>query len=219
MKKESDTERLLTRQTKSRRRMIAGVGRELKQALELLDNYPNRVTIFGSARDLDSNERYRQAAYQLSKRLARKGFVVITGGGAGVMGAANRGAYEAGGVSLGFNIKLPHEQKPNPYSSGQYEFRYFFTRKVALAFYSHAYVCFPGGFGTMDELFEIVTMMQTRKMPRLPVILYGSEYWSGLDEFVKQNLLKNGYISEGDDQIYTIVDDVDEIMKIIEENT
>ena len=207
---------MLAAQRQSQHGML-GSDDEFVKAFEILNKYPKRVTFFGSARDLDNNKDDRDAAYELAGRLAKQGYMVLSGGGAGIMGASNKGAYDAGGASVGFNIKLPHEQHPNPYTTDELEFHYFFTRKVALSFYSHAYIYFPGGFGTLDELFEIVTMIQTKKMPRLKVILFGSWFWDGLDEFIKRNLLENGFISEGDEQLYTITDDVDEALRLINE--
>lgn len=207
---------MLAAQRQSQHGML-GSDDEFVKAFEILNKYPKRVTFFGSARDLDNNKDDRDAAYELAGRLAKQGYMVLSGGGAGIMGASNKGAYDAGGASVGFNIKLPHEQYPNPYTTDELEFHYFFTRKVALSFYSHAYIYFPGGFGTLDELFEIVTMIQTKKMPRLKVILFGSWFWDGLDEFIKRNLLENGFISEGDEQLYTITDDVDEALRLINE--
>ncbi len=188
---------------------------EFSRAFEILNRHPKRVTVFGSARDVEENQAYRELAYELGQRLGEAGYSVVTGGGNGIMGAANRGAYEAGAGSVGFNIKLPHEQHPNPYTTDDLTFKHFFTRKVALAFFAQAYVYFPGGFGTMDELFEIVTLMQTKKMPRLPIVLIGREFWQGLEKFVNQQMLTMRVISEGDNQIYTIVDTVDEAMAAI----
>lgn len=191
---------------------------EFDRAFEIINRHPRRVTVFGSARDVDENQYYRDMAYDLGGRLAQAGYTVATGGGNGIMGAANKGAYDAGGSSIGFNIKLPHEQHPNPYTTDSLTFQHFFTRKVVLAFFAQAYIYLPGGFGTMDELFEIITLMQTKKMPRLPIILIGRDFWSGLAQFVDQKLLPMRVISEGDNQIYQIVDSVDEAMAILEQH-
>ncbi len=188
---------------------------EFDQAFEIINRNPTRVTIFGSARSVEYNQPYLAKAEQLAAKLAQAGFAIVSGGGPGIMQAANKGAFEAGGKSIGLNIKLPFEQSPNPYTTDEMTFRYFFTRKVALSFYSQAYVYFPGGFGTLDELFEIITLIQTKKVPKLPVILMGSDYWSDIDKFVHQHMLKTGTISEGDERIYTIVDSVDEAVQII----
>lgn len=191
---------------------------EFDRAFEIINRHPRRVTVFGSARDVAENQHYREMAYDLGGRLAQAGYTVATGGGNGIMGAANKGAYDAGGGSIGFNIKLPHEQHPNPYTTDDLTFQHFFTRKVVLAFFAQAYIYLPGGFGTMDELFEIITLMQTKKMPRLPIILIGRDFWSGLAQFVDQKLLPMRVISEGDNQIYQIVDSVDEAMAILEQH-
>lgn len=191
---------------------------EFDRAFEIINRHPRRVTVFGSARDVDENQHYRDMAYELGGRLAQAGYTVVTGGGNGIMGAANKGAYDAGGGSIGFNIKLPHEQHPNPYTTDSLTFQHFFTRKVVLAFFAQAYIYLPGGFGTMDELFEIITLMQTKKMPRLPIILIGRDFWSGLAQFVDQKLLPMRVISEGDNQIYQIVDSVDEAMALLEQH-
>ncbi len=188
---------------------------EFDQAFEIINRHPKRVTVFGSARDLETNVKSRADAYQFGQKIVKAGFAVVSGGGNGIMGAVNKGAYDAGGKSIGFNIKLPHEQKPNPYTTDELTFRYFFTRKVALSFYSQAYVYFQGGMGTLDELFEIVTLIQTKKVPKLPVILVGHEHWDDLDNYIKKHFLEVGTISPGDEQIYTIVDSVDEAVKII----
>lgn len=209
-------EQMLASQRQSQHGMF-GSDKEFVKAFKILNKYPKRVTFFGSARDLNSNEDDREAAYKLAGELAKQGYMVLSGGGAGIMGASNKGAFDAGGASVGFNIKLPHEQNPNPYTTDELQFRYFFTRKVSLSFYSHAYVYFPGGFGTMDELFEIITLIQTHKMPRLKVILFGHWFWDGLDAFIKHNLLENGFISDSDEQIYTITDDINEALRLINE--
>ena len=208
------TARMLEAQKHSQLKLL-GSDSEFVRAFDILNKYPKRVTFFGSARDLENNQDDREAAYQLAGRLAKEGYMVLSGGGNGIMGASNKGAFDAGGPSVGFNIKLPHEQHPNSYTTDELEFKYFFTRKVALSFYSHAYVYFPGGFGTLDELFEIITLVQTKKMPRLKVILFGHWFWDGLDAFIKHNLLENGFISDGDEQVYAITDDIDEAVALI----
>ncbi len=190
---------------------------EFIRAFEILSRNIKRVTIFGSARNLPANEKYIKAAYETASALAQQGYTIVTGGGNGIMGASNKGAYDVGGKSVGFNIKLPHEQEPNPYTTDELTFRYFFTRKVALSFYSHAYIYFPGGYGTLDELFEIMTLIQTRKMPKLKVVLFGSDHWNDLDKFIQKHLLGDGYISGNDEKIYTITDSVEELVQIINE--
>lgn len=190
---------------------------EFIRAFEILSRNIKRVTIFGSARNLPANEKYIKAAYDTASALAQEGYTIVTGGGNGIMGASNKGAYDVGGKSVGFNIKLPHEQEPNPYTTDELTFRYFFTRKVALSFYSHAYIYFPGGYGTLDELFEIMTLIQTHKMPKLKVVLFGSDHWNDLDKFIQKHLLDDGYISGNDEKIYTITDSVEELVRIINE--
>ena len=151
---------------------------EFVESIEALSKIRNAVTIFGSAR-LKPEDKYYQMAESLGKVLAQNGFSVITGGGPGIMEAANKGAAEAGGKSVGMNIRLPFEQKPNPYANLQIEYKYFFIRKVMFIKYAMAYVIMPGGYGTMDEFFEALTLIQTKRVRSFPVILMGTEYWKG----------------------------------------
>lgn len=168
------------------------------------------IGVFGSARCTSSAPHFR-AAEALGAKLVEKGFAVVTGGGPGVMEAANKGAYEAGGVSVGLNITLPHEQEANAYQNISMEFHYFFVRKVMLLKYCLGLVCFPGGFGTMDEFFESMTLIQTRKCPKFPVVLFDSKYWGPLDAFMRQTMLHDyAAISESDLGLYLITDDIDE---------
>lgn len=194
---------------------LMGSDREFDKAFEILTTYPKRATFFGSARENEAGAVYRQAAHDLAFKLARDGYAVVSGGGGGIMAASNKGAFDAGGTSIGFNIKLPHEQKLNPYTTHSLAFHYFFTRKVMMTFFSHAYVYFPGGFGTFDELFELLTMVQTKKMPPMRIILFGSEFWNDIDMFAKKHQLADGLISPGDENIYTITDSVDEAHHLI----
>ena len=160
------------------------------------------VTIFGSARFTEDHPYYK-LGMEVASAVAREGFTVMTGGGPGLMEAANRGAKEVGGHSVGVNIVLPHEQAPNPYLDTFVEFRYFFVRKVMLAKYSYAFVALPGGFGTMDELFEVATLIQTRKIRNYPCILVGSEYWQPLMDFMRERLVALGTIDPEDiDRLY-----------------
>lgn len=163
------------------------------------------VTVYGSARFKEENG-YYQATHKLGFELVKAGFSVVTGGGPGLMEAANRGAKEACGNSIGCNIVLPEEQNPNPYLDKFLEFRYFFSRKLILAKYSYAFVATPGGFGTLDEMFEIITLIQTKKMKSFPVVLLGNEYWSPLIEFIKKTLLKKGAISKSDLNLFYVTD-------------
>lgn len=189
---------------------------EFEKAFKILEKYPARVTIFGSARTLPDNKYYK-LAMELAAALATDGYAVVSGGSGGIMEAANRGAKEAGGHAIGFNIILPHEQKLNAFTTESLDFHYFFTRKVMMSFYAHGYVYFPGGFGTLDELFEVITLIQTKKMFRVPIILIGGGYWTELDRYIKKHLLGNGFITSGDENIYTITDDIREIQNIINE--
>jgi uncharacterized protein (TIGR00730 family) len=166
------------------------------------------VTVFGSARFREDNK-YYELAREVGRRAAGVGVTVMTGGGPGIMEAANRGAKEAGGKSLGCNIVLPHEQQPNPYVDRFISFRYFFVRKVMLVKYSYAFVVLPGGFGTLDELFEALTLVQTKKILEFPVVLMGVDYWEPLLEFIKGTLLKNGTIGEEDVGLLTVTDSPD----------
>ncbi len=175
--------------------------------------YP-AVTIFGSARTQPEDSAY-QTAETIAYQLAKAGFSVITGGGPGIMEAANKGASEGEGVSVGVNIKLPHEQEPNPYAQMTMEFRYFFVRKVMLVKYSVAFVCMPGGFGTLDEFFEAVTLIQTRKVSPVPVVLVGTDFWKGLVNWMEQELLRRNLISPQDLSIFTVLDDPYQVVDFI----
>jgi uncharacterized protein (TIGR00730 family) len=175
------------------------------------------VTVFGSARFNDGHPTY-EVARQLGKELARSGFTVITGGGPGLMEAANRGAREAGGHSVGCNIHLPVEQKPNPYLDVWIEFRHFFVRKLMLAKYSYAFVAMPGGFGTLDELFEVATLVQTGRMKGFPIILMGSDYWAPLIRFMRDTLVATGTISAGDLEKIIVSDSPAEVAARVRES-
>lgn len=187
---------------------------EFVDAIETLSKVHNTVTIFGSAR-VKPGDIYYQKAEQLGTLLAQNGFGVITGGGPGIMEAANKGASEAGGKSVGMNIRLPFEQKPNPYANVHVDFKYFFIRKVMFVKYAVAYVILPGGFGTMDELFEALTLIQTKRIKSFPVILMGSEYWKGLLDWLKNTMLPDGKISASDLDFVQIIDDPEEAVKHI----
>jgi hypothetical protein len=187
---------------------------EFVEGFEALAEIPPAVTIFGSSRARPEDDVYKKAE-SIATRLAENGFAVITGGGSGVMEAANKGAALAGGQSIGLNIQLPFEQYPNPYSNLNLSFRYFFVRKVMFVKYAVAYIILPGGFGTLDELFEAVTLIQTKKIRPFPVILVGSEYWKGLLDWVKGTVLKEGKISPDDLDILHITDDPEDIIKTI----
>src|SRR5512137_1573489 len=187
---------------------------EFVDAIETLSKLKHSVTIFGSARVRPEDPYYKKTEY-LARRLAENGFSVITGGGPGIMEAANKGAAAAGGQSVGMNIRLPYEQKPNPYANTIIEYKYFFIRKVMFVKYAVAYVILPGGFGTMDELFEALTLIQTKRIKGFPVIMMGSEYWQGLIDWVKNTMLQNDKIEPADLEIIQVLDDPDEIVKHI----
>jgi uncharacterized protein (TIGR00730 family) len=187
---------------------------EFVQGFEDLAHITNGVSIFGSARTLPNDPVYR-AAQETAALLARAGFAVITGGGPGIMEAANRGAFEAGGTSVGCNIELPHEQKGNDYTTLAVKFKYFFVRKMMFVKYSDAFIIFPGGFGTLDELFESLTLIQTHKIRNFPVVLYGSEYWRGMIDWIKGPVLSEGKISAEDLQRLHVTDSPAEIVEII----
>lgn len=179
----------------------------------LADIYP-AVSIFGSARVRPGDEYYEKTVV-IARELAKAGFNIITGGGPGIMEAGNKGAAEGGAQSVGLNIKLPLEQEPNPYANIRLEFRYFFVRKVMFVKYAQAYVAMPGGFGTLDEVFEALTLIQTKRLKSFPVVLVGSEYWKGLLGWIKDMLLSKGYISPEDLDIVTILDDPHEVVRFI----
>jgi uncharacterized protein (TIGR00730 family) len=172
------------------------------------------VSMFGSARALPGSEAYTMAE-RTAKLLAENGFGVVSGGGGGIMEAVNKGASEAGGLSIGLNIELPHEQAPNPYSNLKMEFHYFFIRKVVFVKYSQAYVVLPGGFGTMDELFEALTLIQTRRIRAFPTILMGSSYWGGLIDWIKTTMLERKFISPDDLDSFVIADEPEAVVKRI----
>lgn len=185
---------------------------DLGRGLKIVRTFPQGVTIFGSAR-LKENSKYCIKARELGQLLAENGHAVITGGGPGIMEAANRGAFEYGGRSIGLNITLSHEQHPNPYLTDCLQFEYFFARKVMLAMSAKVYVFFPGGFGTMDEFSEVLILMQEGKMPKMPMFLFGKSFWRPLDRFYSTKMKPLGLIGKNDQKIYTITDDVKEIVK------
>lgn len=193
---------------------LRGSDEEFERAFKILHKYPARVTFFGSARSLPSDKYYKQAE-ELAGVLSDAGYAIVSGGGTGIMEASNKGAHDSGGNAVGFNIILPHEQKLNKFTTDHLAFHYFFTRKVMMTFYSHGFVFFPGGFGTLDELFEVITLIQTGKMTKVPIMLIGSSYWNDLDKFIRAHLVKDGYISKGDEDLYEITDDIYEVAKQI----
>ena len=188
---------------------------EFVEGVDTLHDLGPAVSIFGSAR-IKSNDAVYKKAEKLAELFVKDGFSVITGGGGGVMEAANKGAADAGGTSVGLNIILPFEQKPNPFSNVKLDFKYFFIRKVMFIKYASAYIILPGGFGTLDELFEAVTLVQTRRIRSFPLILVGSEYWTGLVDWIKDKLLGEKRISPEDLEILQIMDDPEEIVKAVQ---
>lgn len=194
---------------------VATAGEELLSALELIKQYPKSVTFYGSAQLPEDNEYYKKAQ-RLAARTCELGYAVVSGGGPGIMEAANRGGYETCGYSIGFNIELPSEQVVNPYVTHGKNFQYFFTRKTALHFSSEVFLSFPGGFGTFDETFELITLMQTGKSPRVPVILVGTDFWMPFVEVISKVMLDTfKTISAHDMDLFQVVDDEDAIMDII----
>ena len=183
---------------------------EFVEGFDIIRRYGLAVSFFGSARTSFESDVYKNAE-ELASRLAKKGFAVITGGSFGVMQAANKGAFEAGGVSVGLNINLPDKQSYNPYLTEKFSFDHFFVRKVMLSYASEVHVYFPGGFGTLNEFFEIVALVQTKKIRRVPLVLFGREYWTPLLSFIEKTLyLKNSAINKEDTELYMLVDSVDE---------
>ena len=191
--------------------MVFKVMSEFVDGYEKLAKIGPCVSIFGSAR-LKREDKYYEMAVEIAKKITEIGFGVITGGGSGIMEAGNKGAKEGGGKSIGLNIELPFEQHFNPYIDKSYsmDFDYFFVRKVMFVKYSQGFIVLPGGFGTLDELSEALTLIQTHKIGRFPIVLVGSEFWSGLLDWYSNTLLKNGLIAEGDLSLFRIVDSADE---------
>ena len=187
---------------------------EFVDSFETLSHVGPAVTIFGSART-KANDPFYKASVTLAKGLARHHFAVITGGGPGIMEAANRGAAAAKGKSVGLNIELPFEQCGNHYANVPINFHYFFSRKVCFVKYSMGFVFMPGGFGTLDEFFELITLVQTRRIPRFPLILFGRKYWRGLIRWMKATLGPEQFISRGDLDLFRLTDDVDEAVALI----
>lgn len=187
---------------------------EFVEGIESLSDVGHAVTIFGSARVKKDDPYYKKAEY-LAHLLAEAGLSVITGGGPGIMEAGNKGASEAGGKSVGMNIRLPFEQKPNSYANISLDYRYFFIRKVMFIKYAMAYVVLPGGFGTLDELFEALTLMQTKRIKSFPIVLMGREFWGGLIDWIKDTLLRENKVSPSDLALIEIIDDPEEVVKYI----
>jgi len=191
---------------------------EFVEGFDALSKIGPAVAIFGSSK-FTPDSPYYQAALAAAEKLAKDGLAIITGGGPGIMEAANLGAYRTKGLSIGCNIELPEEQEPNPYQNISLHFRYFFVRKVMFVKYSVAFLIFPGGFGTMDELFEALTLSQTRKIENFPIVLFGSSYWEGLINWLRNFMLKEGCIKEEDFNLFHLVDDAEKAAQIIIENS
>lgn len=189
---------------------------ELVEGFEAMAHVGKAITIFGSAR-VKPGERYYELAVNIAHLLASNGYTIITGGGPGLMEAGNKGAKDAGGESVGLNIELPMEQAINPYVTMAVDFRYFFLRKLMFVKYAQAFVIMPGGFGTLDELFEAVTLIQTRRIKPFPVILVGTEYWAGLISWIEERLIADGMLSPSDPDIMTLVDEPEEVLQAIQQ--
>ncbi len=188
---------------------------EFVQGFDLLGELGPSVTFFGSSR-FDSSNRYYQLAYKTAYLFGKEGYTVITGGGPGIMEAANKGAYDAGAESVGFQIDIPSEANKNPYLTKRLLFKHFFVRKVMLIRYALGYIIFPGGYGTFDELFEALTLMQTRKMYPFPILLFGSDYWKPLVKFMRHTMVEFGTISEDDLNYFQIIDHPEDAVEIID---
>ncbi|MBR3180904.1 TIGR00730 family Rossman fold protein [Candidatus Saccharibacteria bacterium] len=186
--------------------------KDLLSGLRIVRTFPQGVTIYGSARLKETSPYYKKAR-ELGQHLAENGHAVITGGGPGIMEAANRGSFEYGGRSIGLNITLSHEQHPNPYLTDMLQFQYFFARKVMLAMSAKVYVFFPGGFGTMDEFSEILILMQEGKMPKMPMFLFGKSFWRPLDRFYATKMAPLKLINSEDRKIYKLTDSIEEIVE------
>jgi len=194
---------------------VSLIAKEFTKGFNFLAHYPKSVTFFGSARVTENNPSYEKAR-ELGKRVVEDlHYSVVCGGGPGIMEAANRGAFEAGGESVGMTIELPDHQVTNKYLTDELELYYFFSRKVCLSFSAEAYVFFPGGLGTLDEFFEIMTLVQTHKIENVPIILVGSDFWKHIDDLFKRELLTDNMIDPADTSLYTICDDVSTIIDII----
>jgi uncharacterized protein (TIGR00730 family) len=187
---------------------------EFVEGFDALSRVVPCVAVFGSAR-FDENNRWYKAAVETSRILAKNGLNIISGGGPGIMEASNRGAHDQDSLSIGCNIELPHEQNPNPYQDISLSFRYFFVRKTMFVKYSIGYVIFPGGFGTLDELFNSLTLVQTKKVDNFPVVLYGTEFWSGLITWIKDSLIGNGTLNESELDLITVADTPEDAAKPI----
>lgn len=191
------------------------ISKEFIDGFNFLENYPKSVTFFGGTHFKETSKCYAKARSLASHIVSKLHYSVLTGGGPGVMEGANRGAFEAGGESIGLTIELPYHQIQNPFLTKNLDFYYFFIRKVCLSFSAEAYLFFPGGYGTLDEFFEIITLVQTGKIEKIPIILVGSDFWNPVDKLIRNEMLPRGTIDENDLNLYTITDDEDQIIEII----
>jgi uncharacterized protein (TIGR00730 family) len=211
---EAETSAILADLTDAQR--LLRIQDELRNGFQALGRIGKAVSFFGSARTPRDDPRYEQAR-TLARRLGEEGFAIITGGGPGIMEAANRGAREAGVPSVGLGIELPHEQGMNEFVDLGLNFHYFFTRKVMFVRYASGFVVYPGGFGTMDELFEAATLRQTEKIRYFPIVLVGSDYWGGLVQWLRDSMLADRYIGEADLEALAVCDDFDRVIEIVED--
>jgi uncharacterized protein (TIGR00730 family) len=195
---------------------VSRIDKEFTEAFEFIGRFPRSVTFFGSSRFTGESEHYIKARALAGKIVKELGYTVLTGGSAGIMEAANRGAFEVGGESVGLNIRLPRHQESNRYTTASVEFDYFFVRKVALSFAAETYLFFPGGFGTLDEFFELITLIQTHKIRRVPIFLVGRDFWEPLNEFIRENMLTLHHaVDEKDIDLYKITDSDEEVIAAI----
>jgi uncharacterized protein (TIGR00730 family) len=195
------------------------VQEEFRQGIEMIQSFSPSVTFYGSARLPEDDPSYKQAQMIAKRIVEETGAAILSGGGGGIMEAANRGAYEAGGRAVGLTIKLPHEQKTNKYVTDAIPFYFFFTRKISMSYTTEACIFFPGGFGTFDELFEVLTLKQTKKISDVPIILVGKEFWAPFQLAIQQTMLeKYNTITPQELSLYTITDDVNEIINIIKQS-
>ncbi len=211
----TDSELSIKELKEGSRKRLATINNEFRHTFKFLKNYPRSITFFGSARFDEKHPSYIRARNLARRIVEETGYAVVTGGAGGIMEAANRGAYEAGGKSVGMNIVLPQEQKMNEYLTANVRFYYFFIRKVALSFSAEAYIYFPGGYGTMDEFFEIVTLVQTRKIPKVPIVCVGRDFWKHIDTLSVALRDEFQTIAHGDEKVYQIVDTDEEVVEII----
>jgi uncharacterized protein (TIGR00730 family) len=195
---------------------LSRINHEFVHGIDFLKTFPKSVSFFGSSRLGEKTDAYKQARSLATKIVKELGYAIVTGGGPGIMEAGSRGAHDVGGRSLGLTIRLPMEQESNAYLTDSLDFYYFFSRKVILSFSAEAYLFFPGGYGTLDEFFEIITLIQTHKIEKVPVVLVGEKFWKPIDKFIKKSLSgKYKTIGEKDAYLYTLTDDEEKIIEII----